>query len=43
MHTITVIGVRHGYAVAEELPIKLSVFGVPAAVAVLFWWRFLKG
>jgi hypothetical protein len=36
------IGVRHGYSVAEELPIGLIVFGVPAAIAVLFWWRFSR-
>lgn len=36
------IGVRHGYSVAEELPISLVVFGVPAAIAVLFWWRFSR-
>lgn len=27
------IGVRHGYTVAEEVPIGLVVFGMPAAVA----------
>ena len=38
------IGVtRAGYTVMEELPIGLLVFGVPAAVAALFWWRFSKG
>ena len=38
------IGVtRAGYTVLEELPIGLVVFGVPAAVAALFWWRFSKG
>ena len=38
------IGVtRAGYTVMEELPIGLVVFGVPAAVAALFWWRFSKG
>lgn len=36
------IGVRHGYSVAEELPIGLVVFGLPAAVALLFWWRFSR-
>ena len=36
------IGVQHGYTVAEELPIGLIVFGVPAAVALLFWWRFSR-
>ena len=37
------IGTRHGYSVAEELPIGLVVFGVPTAVALLFWWKFSKG
>jgi hypothetical protein len=36
------IGTRHGYSVAEELPIGLVVFGVPAAAAVLFWRRFAR-
>jgi hypothetical protein len=27
-----------GYSVAEEAPIFLVIFGVPAAVAGLFWW-----
>jgi hypothetical protein len=34
------IGTTHGYTVAEELPIALVVFGVPAAVALLFWRKF---
>jgi hypothetical protein len=34
------IGVRHaGYGVSEELPVLLVVFAVPAATAVLAWWR----
>jgi hypothetical protein len=36
------IGVSHGYTVAQELPIGLVVFGVPAAAALLFWWRFSR-
>lgn len=36
------IGVRHGYTVAEELPIGLVVFAVPAAVAAALWWRFSR-
>jgi hypothetical protein len=28
-----------GYSVAEEAPIFAVVFAVPAAVAVLAWWR----
>jgi hypothetical protein len=36
------IGVsKAGYSVADELPILLLVFAVPAAVAVLVRWRFL--
>jgi hypothetical protein len=42
MHTLKVIagGSRTGYSVAEEAPIFLAVFGVPAAVAAVLWWRF---
>ena len=32
---------RAGYSVAEELPIFLLIFGVPAAVAILLKWRLL--
>jgi len=32
---------RAGYAVAEELPIFLLIFAVPALVAVVLKWRFL--
>jgi hypothetical protein len=36
------IGVsRAGYSVAEELPILLLLFAVPAAAAMLVRWRFL--
>lgn len=36
------IGVsKAGYSVAEELPILLLLFLVPAAAAVLVRWRFL--
>ena len=35
------IGVsRAGYSVAEELPIFLVVFAVPAVVALFIWWKF---
>ncbi len=38
------IGVsRAGYSVAEELPIGLVVFGVPAVIAAAIWWRFSRG
>lgn len=32
---------RAGYSVAEELPIFLLIFALPAAVAVLVKWRLL--
>ena len=31
---------RAGYSVAEELPIMLVIFAIPAAAAALLWWRF---
>ena len=35
------IGVsRAGYSVAEELPIFLLIFALPAAAAAFVWWRF---
>ena len=34
------IGVAHaGYSVAEELPIFLLIFGLPAALAAFIWWK----
>lgn len=30
---------RAGYSVADEAPMFLLVFGVPAAVAGFLWWR----
>ena len=34
------VGVAHaGYSVAEELPILLVIFAIPAAVAGLVWWK----
>jgi hypothetical protein len=32
---------KAGYSVAEELPIFLLIFGVPAAVAIALKWKFL--
>ena len=32
---------RAGYSVAEELPIFLLIFALPAAVAVVLKWKFL--
>ena len=35
------IGVsRAGYSAMEELPIFLAIFGVPAIVAAVIWWKF---
>jgi hypothetical protein len=35
------IGVsRAGYTFAEEAPVFLVVFGVPALIALAVWWRF---
>jgi hypothetical protein len=31
---------RAGYSVAEELPIFLLIFSLPAAVALFIWWKF---
>ena len=30
---------RAGYSVAEELPIFLLIFAVPAVVAAFTWWK----
>ena len=32
---------KAGYAAAEELPIFLLLFGVPAIVAVILKWKFI--
>jgi len=32
---------KAGYSVAEELPVFLLIFAVPAASALLIKWRFL--
>lgn len=31
-------GLSHGYSLAEELPIHVALFGIPAALAWGFWW-----
>ena len=31
--------VRAGYSIAEEFPIFLPIFAIPAAVAALVWWK----
>jgi hypothetical protein len=39
----TWVGVtRAGYSVAQETPILLIVFSIPAAVALLIWWKFSR-
>ncbi len=32
---------RAGYAAAEELPVLLLLFGIPAAIALLVRWKLL--
>jgi len=34
------VGVGKGYSVAEELPIFLLIFALPAAAAAFIWWKF---
>lgn len=34
---------RAGYSVKDEAPIFLIVFGLPAAAALLAWWRLSRG
>jgi hypothetical protein len=31
---------KAGYSIKDEAPIALLVFGVPAIVAIVIWWRF---
>jgi hypothetical protein len=31
---------RAGYSVAEEFPIFLVIFALPAAVALVIWWKW---
>ena len=33
---------RAGYSVAEEVPYFLVVFLIPAAIALLVWWRYSR-
>lgn len=33
---------RAGYSAAEELPIFLLIFGVPAVAALLLKWKFMS-
>ncbi|THF64558.1 hypothetical protein E6C76_10865 [Pseudothauera nasutitermitis] len=32
-------GLSHGYTLAQELPIHVALFGIPAALAWGLWWR----
>jgi len=34
---------KAGYSVAEEAPIFLIVFAIPAGVALLVWWLMSRG
>ena len=34
------IGVQHGYSWAEEFPVFLLVFMIPAVLAGIVWWKF---
>ena len=34
---------KAGYTITEELPYFLIVFAVPAAVALIVWWRITRG
>lgn len=33
------VGTTHGYSWAEEFPIFVGIFAVPAVVAALVWWK----
>jgi hypothetical protein len=33
---------KAGYSVSEELPIFFVVFGIPAVVALVAWWRLSR-
>jgi hypothetical protein len=33
---------KAGYSVAEEAPVFLVVFAIPAAVGILAWWSFSR-
>lgn len=36
------IGVTKGYSVGEEAPIFAMIFAIPAAAALLVWWRMSR-
>jgi hypothetical protein len=33
---------KAGYSVKEEIPFFFMVFLIPAAVALVFWWRYSR-
>jgi hypothetical protein len=37
------IGVRGGRSAAEEIPFFFLVFAIPAAAALVVWWRLAHG
>jgi len=34
---------RAGYSIADEAPIFVVIFAVPAALAGYLWWMFSRG
>ena len=34
---------KAGYSVKDEIPFFLIVFLIPAAVALIVWWRYSRG
>jgi hypothetical protein len=34
---------RAGYSIADEAPIFVVIFAVPAALAGYLWWTFSRG
>jgi hypothetical protein len=34
---------KAGYSFADEAPIFLMIFAVPAIIALLLWWRLSRG
>lgn len=36
-------GLSHGYTLAEELPIHVALFGIPALAAWGLWWWARRG
>ena len=42
-HNLWIGVAKAGYSVAEEAPIFLVVFAVPAAVAIIVGWALFRG